>query len=165
MKTNFFYGCKTSGAVRDRYDQLAVVFNPTNSKEPNEMMNMIRDEYDMLMIVFKDAKLAEAIKEKATVAEKVQEVRKEKASLSEKIKELQEEVNTEGLHLEVIKDWVWVWGRTFEIKDTLKSLGFKYSPHKQSWYFRDEESRSFNQTPIPMDQIRELYGSKEVALR
>jgi len=47
MKTNFPYGCKTLGEVRTRYDELSRVFNPTNSKEPNEMMNTINAEYDM----------------------------------------------------------------------------------------------------------------------
>ena len=44
MKTNFFYGCKTSGEVRNRYDELSRVFNPTNSKEPNEMINTTNAE-------------------------------------------------------------------------------------------------------------------------
>jgi hypothetical protein len=150
MKTNFFYGCKTSGEVRNRYDELSHVFNPTNSKEPNEMMNTINAEYDMLMIVFRDAMLAEAVKEKLTV--------------SEKIKELQEKVDPAGLHLEICGTWLWVTGKTYQVKDTLKELGFRYSANKLSWYYRQEDDRSPNQEPIPLDLIREKYGSSVVAI-
>ena len=170
MKTNFFYGCKTSGEVRTRYDELSRVFNPTKSKEPNEMMNTIRDEYDMLMIVFRDAMLAEAVKEKATVPEKVDEARKEKASLSEKIAELQGKIDPTGLHLEICGTWLWVTGKTYLVKDTLKELGFRYSANKLSWYYRQFDPklgidhRSSNQEPIPLEMIREKFGTNVVAL-
>jgi hypothetical protein len=152
MKTNFFYGCKTSGSIRTRYDELSRVFNPTNDKIPNEMMNTIREEYDKLMIVFKDAMLAEAVKEK------------EQASVSQKIKELQEKIDPAGLHLEICGTWLWVTGKTYLVKDTLKELGFRYSSSKLSWYYRQEDDRSPNQEPIPLDLIREKYGSSVVAI-
>jgi hypothetical protein len=139
-----------SGEVRDRYDELSRVFNPTNSKEPNEMMNTINAEYDMLMIVFRDAMLAEAAKEKLTV--------------SEKIKELQEKIDPSGLHLEICGTWLWVTGKTYQVKDALKDLGFRYSANKLSWYYRQEDDRSPNQEPIPLEMIREKYGTSVVAL-
>ena len=156
MKTNFFYGCKTSGEVRTRYDELSRVFNPSNSKEPNEMMNTINAEYDMLMIVFRDAMLAEAEKETVKV--------KEKLTVSDKIKELQEKVDPSGLHLEICGTWLWVTGKTYQVKDILKELGFRYSANKLSWYYRQEDDRSPNQEPIPLDLIREKYGSSVVAI-
>ncbi len=134
------------------------MFNPANSKEPNEMMNTINADYDMLMIVFRDAMLAEAVKEKEK--EKV----KEKLTVSEKIKELQEKVDPSGLHLEICGTWLWVTGKTYQVKDTLKELGFRYSANKMSWYYRQEDDRSPNQEPIPLDLIREKYGSSVVAI-
>jgi hypothetical protein len=151
MGTSFFFGCKTSDEVRNRYDELARVFNPTKKGESNEMISTINDQYDRLMKVLDEPKPVEAVKEKI--------------SLSKKIEELQSKINPEGLHFEVCGSWIWISGRTYMAKDILKSAGFKYSPHKQSWYFRNEENRSNNQDPLPMDQIRELYGSQEIALR
>ena len=158
MKTDFFINCKNSGEVRDRYDELSRVFNPTDSKEPNEMMNTINAEYDMLMIVFRDAMLDEAMTEK--VKEKV----KEKLTVSEKIKELQEKIDPSGLHLEICGTWLWITGKTYQVKDTLKELGFRYSSNKLSWYYRQEDDRSPNQEPIPLEMIREKYGTSVVAM-
>jgi hypothetical protein len=108
-------------------------------------------EYDKLMLAMNESETVEAEKEKATLIDVVDVLRKK--------------VNPDGLHIEIAGTWLWVSGKTYGVRDVLKSIGFRYSSQKQSWYFRNEINRSFNQTPLPMDQIRELYGSKEVALR
>jgi hypothetical protein len=115
------------------------------------MINTINDQYDKLMMVLGESKPVDAAKEKATVPEK--------------IKELQAKVNPEGLHIEIIKDWLWISGKTFQVKDTLKELGFRYSANKLCWYYRQSDYRSGNQEPIPLEMIREKYGTSEVALR
>jgi hypothetical protein len=48
--------------------------------------------------------------------------------------------------------------------ESLKELGFKYSPNKHSWYRRNEEDKSANEKPISLDMIREKFGSQQVAL-
>ncbi len=93
------------------------------------------------------------------------EVVKEKATVSEKIKELKENINPEGLHLEICGSWLWCTGKTYQVKDALKELGFRYSANKLSWYYRQSEHRSGNQEPVPLEMIREKYGTSEVALR
>jgi hypothetical protein len=150
MKTNLFFGCKTSDEVRNRYDELTRVFNATNNGDKNEMINTINEQYDKLMSVLDDSKTDEAVKERATV--------------SEKIKELQEKVNPEGLHLEICGTWLWVTGKTFSVKDVLKELGFRYSANKLSWYYRQNDHRSSNQAPIPLGMIREKYGTNVVSI-
>jgi len=51
------------------------------------------------------------------------------------------------------------------VKEALKQLGFRYSPDKKSWYWRSEEDRSSNEKPIPLEMIREKFGSQQVALQ
>jgi hypothetical protein len=51
------------------------------------------------------------------------------------------------------------------VKEALKQLGFRYSPDKKSWYWRSEEDRSSNEKPIPLDMIREKFGSQQVVLQ
>jgi hypothetical protein len=143
MKTNLFFGCKTSDEVRNRYDELSHVFKPQTNGESNEMMNSINDEYDKLMMVLGESKPLEAAKEKATVPEKIEELRAK--------------VNPEGLHMEIIKNWLWISGKTFQVKDTLKELGFRYSPNKRCFYYRQSNHRSGNQEPLAFETIRELY--------
>jgi hypothetical protein len=150
METLFFLNCRTSEEIRNRYDTLSRVFNLSNSKEPDEMMKTINSEYDKLMMVLDDPKPVDAVKEKATV--------------SEKIKELQEKIDPAGLHLEICGTWLWVTGKTYQVKDTLKDLGFRYSANKLSWYYRQEDHRSGNQEPIPIEMIRGKYGASIVHL-
>jgi hypothetical protein len=151
MKTNLFYGCTTSDEVRNRYDELSRVFKAANNGGNNEMIETINDQYDKLMVVLNETKPVEAVKEKSTV--------------SEKIRELQGKINPEGLHFEVCGSWLWVTGKTYQVKDTLKELGFRYSANKLSWYYRQDDHISSNQEPIPLEMIREKYGTSVVALR
>jgi hypothetical protein len=147
MKSNLYFGCDSAAEVQQRFDELSKVFN-----NQDEMLQVIKAEYSTLMSVLNPIKPVEAIKEKATV--------------SEKIAELQGKINNpEGLHFEVCGTWLWVTGKTYQVKDLLKSLHFRYSSQKLAWYYRQEEYRSSNQEPIPLEMIREKFGSQQVALQ
>ena len=160
MKSNLFFGCTSADEVQLRFDELSKVF-----KNQDEMLKSIREEYSALMSVLKPAKTDEAVKDKATAAGKADEAVKDKVSVSEKIAELQGKIDPSGLHLEICGTWLWVTGKTFQVKDSLKELGFRYSSNKLSWYYRQEEHRSPNQEPIPLEMIREKFGSQQVVLR
>lgn len=118
----------------------------------DEVLKSLNEDYSTLISFLNPVKPVEASKEKATV--------------SEKIAELQGKINNpEGLHFEVCGTWLWVTGKTFQVKDVLKSLHFRYSSQKLAWYYRQEDHRSSNQEPIPLEMIREKYGTSIVALR
>ena len=142
-----FFGCTSAAEVQLRFDELSKVFN-----DQNEMLQALKAEYSTLMSV---------LTESTPSVEAVQE----KASVAETIKALQEINNYEGLHLELCGCWLWVTGKTYQVKDILKELGFRYSANKLSWYYRQDDHRSGNQKPVPFEFIKEKYGSKEVALR
>lgn len=147
MKTNMnmFFGSTSAAEIQLRYDELCKVFN-----SQDEMLNAIKAEYSTLMSVLTESKPVVAVKDNT--------------SLSEKIKELQEKVKQEGLRLEIVGQWLWLSGPTFAVKDALKALDFRYSPDKKSWYWRSDENRSTNEKPIPLEMIREKYGTNVVAL-
>jgi hypothetical protein len=159
MKTDFFYGCVTIKEVEQRNQDLSVVF-----RNQEEMLKDLREEFSALMKVLRVVRSNEVVKEKATVSEKTVEAVKEKATVSEKITELQEKIDPAGLSLEICGTWLWVTGKTFQVKDILKELGFRYSANKLAWYYRQAENLSGNQEPLPIEKIRELYGASLVAL-
>jgi len=148
MKTNvnLFFGCSSTSEVQLRYDELSKVYI-----DQDEMLKAIKAEYSTLMSVLTKAKPIETVKEVTY-------------TLADIIKNLQEKVNPDGLKLEVVGRWIWLSGSTFGVKEALKELGFRYSPDKKSWYWRSEEDRSSNEKPIPLDLIREKFGSQQVAL-
>lgn len=146
MKSNLFFGCTSASEVQLRFDELSRIFN-----DQDEMLQAIKAEYSTLMNVLSESKPVE--------------VEKKKVSVSEKIQQLQGKINPEGLHFEVCGTWLWVTGKAYKVKDTLKELGFRYSANKLSWYYRQDDQRSSNQEPIPLEMIREKFGSQQVALR
>lgn len=146
MKSNLFFGCTSAAEVQLRYDELSRIF-----MDHDEMLQSLKTEYSVLMSVLSQPKPAESVKE-------------EKASISDIIKCLQERINPEGLRLEIVGNWLWLSGKSFGVKEALKQLGFRYSPDKKSWYWRSEADRSSNEKPIPLDMIREKFGSQPVIL-
>ena len=146
MKKNLFFGCTSIAEVQLRFDELSKVFN-----DQDEMLMSIKSEYSTLMAVLTESKPVEEVKEKVSV--------------EDIIKILQEKVNPAGLKLEIVGKWLWLSGATFPVKEALKQLDFKYSPDKKCWFWRAEEDRSSNEKPIPLDTIREKFGSNEVVLK
>ena len=147
MKINQFFGCTSTDEVQLRFDELSKVF-----ADQDEILQILKSEYSTLMNVLSASE------------SKPVEIVKENASISEKIIELQEKVKQEGLRLEIVGQWLWLSGATFAVKDVLKALDFRYSPDKKSWYWRSDENRSSNEKPIPLEMIREKYGTNVVAL-
>jgi len=168
MKTNvnMFFGCTSTSEIQLRYDELSKIFI-----DQEEMLLPIKNEYSTLMNVLTESKpVVEAAKENVTASEKAVDAVKEKATVTEKIKELQGKIDPAGLYLEICGTWLWVTGKTYPVRDTLKELGFRYSANKLCWYYRQFDPkigidhRSGNQEPVPLEMIREKYGASVVAL-
>lgn len=146
MKTNFFVGCNALDKVEQRFIELTKVF-----AGQKEMLELIRADYTVLKSTHSNAKPADTNKGQVT--------------MNDMIDALHAKVKSEGIQVEIIKDWLWVSGKTFDIRDELKELGFRYSSDKKSWYWRDDEKRiSGKHDPLPFNEIRSKYGSREVIL-
>ena len=68
----------------------------------------------------------------------------------------------QNINIEIVGCWIWVDGNTYEHKDTLKALGFKWAREKKKWYFHTESFRKRSHKKLSMDDIRNYYGSTEV---
>ena len=146
MKTNLFVGCDSLEKVEQRFQELSRVFSGQN-----EMMGLIKADYTVLRQTHSIPKPAETAKGKLT--------------MNAMVDALHSKVKSEGIHVEIIKDWLWVSGKTFDVRDDLKELGFRYSSDKKSWYWRDDEKRiSGKHDPMPFNEIRSKCGTKEVIL-
>ena len=148
MKSNLFFGCVSADQVQLRYDELNKIFN-----DQDEMLQALKTEYSTLMSVLTESKPVEVVKE-------------ETYTVADIIKLVQERFNPEGLRLELSGSWLWLSGTgTFAVREGLKQLGFRYSPDKKCWYYRQDDHRSGNQKPVPFEFIKEKYGVTEVALQ
>ena len=146
MKTNLFVGCDSLEKVEQRFQELSRVFSGQN-----ELMGLIKAEYTVLRQTHSISKPVETAKGKFT--------------MNAMVDALHSKVKSDGIHVEIIKDWLWVSGKTFDVRDDLKELGFRYSADKKSWYWRDDEKRiTVKHDPLSFDEIRSKYGTREVIL-
>lgn len=73
------------------------------------------------------------------------------------------------IKIEICGSWVWVSGNTKPYKEQIKSVktgeGYKcgFSAKKVMWYFSPATYRKFSKRVLDIEEIRNLYGSKNVA--
>ena len=66
----------------------------------------------------------------------------------------------QGIVIEVCGYWVWLGGDTFEHKDKIKALKFKFSSAKKKWYWSPTiDENQYRRGSKSMKQIRSKYGS------
>ena len=70
-----------------------------------------------------------------------------------------------GLIIELCGSWLWVTGKTYEAREQLKALGFRFSRKKQAWYFHSEPYHKHGKSEKSMQDIRDMYGSEKYATR
>ena len=66
------------------------------------------------------------------------------------------------LDIEIIGTWVWIAGNTYEIKDLIKELGFKWAAKKKMWYWHSGEYTRRSKKKFDISEIREMHGSEKV---
>lgn len=71
-------------------------------------------------------------------------------------------IRLEGIGIEICGSFVWVSGETYQWKDELKELGFRWSRKRQMWYLAPFKKRKWA-TDMTMDEIRARHGSLVVA--
>lgn len=68
-----------------------------------------------------------------------------------------------NIKIERIGSWIWVSGDTFEIKDTLKEMGFFYSGNKKAWYFNgDSVKRPCRAYYKNLNELKQKFGYQEL---
>ena len=157
----YFNNVNTLEELRKQYKELLKKYHPDNPNGSTKATQEINTEYDNLFKVLKDRhekKTTDNTKEKT-------DFNNMKYDFSEdaKLREvLQKIVGFENINIEIVGCWIWVDGNTYEYKDNLKTLGFRWAREKKKWYFHTEAFRKRSKRKLSMDDIRNLYGSTEV---
>ena len=158
----YFKNVETLEELRKQYKELLKQFHPDNPNGSTAATQAINAEYDKLFKVLKDrheSKTADS--ENGTKADF--NANKYDFEADEKLREvLQKIISFANINIEIVGCWLWVDGNTYEYKDTLKALGFKWAREKKKWYFHTEAFRKRSRKKLSMDDIRNYYGSTEV---
>ena len=147
MNLKFFHQCSSSADLEKMYKEAYQLFGLAGRSKDHHFRKDVDKEFGYLMELFLD-----------------REKEKEEGSIKEpSLDEILQEILELRLSAEVCGKWLWLSDRNaFKHQDYLKQLGFRYAKNKKSWYWRPADCKSFNQDPMPMEYIREKYGSETI---
>lgn len=153
MKIEFFESVATLVDLKKQYKVLAFKHHPDRGGN-TAIMQKINSEYDFLMRKIINETDSDSYNEKSTWHNKEEHTEAElkvKAAF-DKI------VNLEGLIIEYIGTWLWVYGDTKQHKEALKEAGLKWNRKVEKWIFVGSPSRGRGN--MSMEEIRARHGSE-----
>jgi hypothetical protein len=143
----YFEGLTIESEIKARYKELAKTNHP-DIGGCVEIMKIINSQYEKV--------ITGAYQRQGKSISEIDDLLQKDAMLREKLNSI---VYLDGIIIELCGSWLWVTGDTKTHKEKIKENGFKWSKTKISWYWRGEQSRSFNRKPISLNEIREKHGS------
>lgn len=142
--------------LKKSYRKLAKKFHPDCGGNNKDMAG-VNAEYETLF-----ERLKVTNNRKATAGDKRYKYTDESAQAYMNI--INELIKCNGLDIEVCGYWVWVTGDTYPHKDKLKTLNFRFSKSKKSWYLDTTNNNKFKhkrKKVMSMNWIRDTYGSEK----
>lgn len=70
-------------------------------------------------------------------------------------------IGFEGVGIEICGSFIWLSGNTYEYRDQIKALGFKWARRKRMWFLAPKEWKNRG-TEWSMGRIRLVHGSQIV---
>ena len=147
----WFTDIKTLEELKKAYKKLAKQYHPDlNGGTTNDIMKEINREYDILF---------ERVKNFHTTADgKTYE--KATTETSAEFRDIINKIINFNIDIEIIGTWVWCFN-SYEYREQLKSLGFKYSASKKAWCWHTGEYKA-KKSRKSLDEIRATYGSETI---
>lgn len=156
----YFKNVGTIEELRRQYRDLLKVNHPDNGGDVAKMQE-INAEYDKLFKVLKDkheSNTTGSEKEKTSF-----DNMKYDFSEDQKLREvLQQIIRFDGITIDVVGCYIWVDGNTYQYKDDLKELGFRWSAQRHKWYWHNGEYRRRGNSKLSFADIQNKYGSTEI---
>lgn len=144
----YFKDITTIEELKKTYRKLANTYHPDNKETGNlEKMQEINAEYENLF------KKLQASDKKSNKNEKAGDF----------IQIINELMKYKDLQIDIIGSWVWLEGKTYEIKDELKKLGFLWSKSRKKWYWNGLEEKArvrYRQKPYYLLKLE--YGCETI---
>lgn len=155
----YFNNVETLEELRRQYKELLKKFHPDNANGSTEATQEINAEYDKLFKVLKDKHESKTADSKQDSYDNMKYDFSEDKALREILQKI---IRFQDVMIEVCGNWVWLSGETYQYKDSLKEIGFKWASKKRQWYWHGEAFRKRSKKALSMDDIRNYYGSTEV---
>ena len=150
----WFTNPQTLEQLKKQYKKLAMQHHPDVGGSVVDMQE-INAEYDKLFEILKNTH--------QTADGKTYTTKKETTETAAEFKEIINRIiNLQGITIEVCGSWLWITGNTYQHREVLKCLKFRFSKSKAAWYYHTDGYRKNNSKVYSLDEIRDLYGSETV---
>ena len=149
----YFKNVNTLEELRKQYKELLKKFHPDNPNGSTEATQEINQEYEKLFKLLKDRH------DSKQTSDNIKYDFSEDAKLREALNKV---INFTGVTIEIIGEWIWISGNTYQYKKELKEIGFRWASNKKAWYWHSEAFRKRSKRKLTMNDIRNYYGSTEV---
>lgn len=159
--TKYFKNPKTLEELRKQYRDLLKKFHPDNENGSEEITKEINTEYEQLFKVLKDRHESNTIDraDKKSSYDNMKYNFEEDEMLRDMLNKI---IHFSDITIEIIGNWLWIGGNTYQYRKELKELGFKWASQKKTWYWHSEAFRKRSHRNLSMNDIRDYYGSTEV---
>lgn len=160
----YFKNVNTIEELRRQYKELLKKYHPDNKDGSTEATQEINSEYEMLFKRLKDIHESKTSnKEESENKTSAYDSMKYNFEEDELLREmLNKVINYEGITIEIIGNWLWLGGNTYQYRKDFKELGFKFAGNKKMWYWHSEAFRKRSHKKLTINQIRDYYGSTEI---
>ena len=157
MKIRFFKNVKTRQELKKVFITLLKKYHPDNGGD-EETCKQLNAEYEYLYNRLPDEKKADA-------TESTAEEKKAAADMDKLIRDILEKIIYFDIDIEVVGTWIWIDARnTYQYKEQLKAVGFKWSKARNKWYCSPYKEFTFYKkgTKASFDTLRSVYGSEKI---
>lgn len=143
---------RTLEELKRQYRTLAMKHHPDCGGSTADMQS-INAEYDVLFAKLKDIHTsADGSTYTATTTETPEQFK----NIINRL------IVLEGINIEIIDSWLWVTDNTYQHKEIIKSLMFRWSSSKKAWYFHGDNYHKTSRKTFTLDEIRDLFGSQTI---
>ena len=154
-QSKYFTHCNTLEELKKEYKKLLFIYHPDINPNGTAACQAINAEYDLMFDKVKNTH-SNASGETYTSNTETTETADEFKDIINAI------IHFEGIKIEIIGNWIWITGNTYQYKKDLKDLKFAWSNKKSAWYYHNEPFKKRSKNQYDMNGLRNLFGSQEV---
>lgn len=160
--TTYFKNVNTLEELRKQYKELLKKYHPDNENGSEEITKTINTEYEQLFKVLEnrhDNKSSYNKEESTSSYENMKYNFEEDELLREMLNKV---IHYSDITIEIIGNWLWLGGNTYQYRKDFKELGFKFAGQKKMWYWHSDAFVKKSHKKLSINDIRNYYGSTEV---